>query len=442
MSPTTSEGTCRPLTTTGPGTTGSTGSLAEQEQVGLAGLPMHSGRQSTRTPPGTRTASAAGMEWGRTESPTGRISRTSGGRALVDTTSGGGGIGATRTTSSTPPDGEEGGVMNRTQRIALISPLIVALLGGAVFGLVRAGSSAFGCGAEPVVGVAGIDSAVAEGRGIAAVAGDQIVMLEGAGNRSVYSLANVGNGVIRHVASALGVGSAYVNDKKGPDTLFAVSTQGVSEISASGEVTHPALSASGDIAWAEDFHGLKLSSPIRQSAKTIARPQGSTAVFSPIFTGPNELIAVIQEPVVGYTGEDDSLNNLFRYDISSDTWSRLTAFQATAENWSVLRTPVLARDGRVFFVRLRGVASETRPPSFELWSLRGETVSKVRDLPKEMFLAGINDQGLLWNIYDGREWRLFLESETGLLDLGCGAVMVDPRAQPDPDIPKEDPALG
>jgi hypothetical protein len=332
--------------------------------------------------------------------------------------------------------------MNRTQRIALISPLIVALLGGAVFGLVRAGSSAFGCGAEPVVGVAGIDSAVAEGRGIAAVAGDQIVMLEGAGNRSVYSPANVGNGVIRHVASALGVGSAYVNDKKGPDTLFAVSTQGVSEISASGEVTHPALSASGDIAWAEDFHGLKLSSPIRQSAKTISRPQGSTAVFSPIFTGPNELIAVIQEPVVGYTGEDDSLNNLFRYDISSDTWSRLTAFQATAENWSVLRTPVLARDGRVFFVRLRGVASETRPPSFELWSLRGESVSKVRDLPKEMFLAGINDQGLLWNIYDGREWRLFLESETGLLDLGCGAVMVDPRAQPDPDIPKEDPALG
>jgi hypothetical protein len=28
----------------------------------------------------------------------------------------------------------------------------------------------------------------------------------------------------------------------------------------------------------------------------------------------------------------------------------------------------------------------------------------------------------------------------GLLDLGCGAVMVDPRTQPDPDIPREDPA--
>jgi hypothetical protein len=65
-------------------------------------------------------------------------------------------------------------------------------------------------------------------------------------------------------------------------------------------------------------------------------------------------------------------------------------------------------------------------------------VSKVRDLPKEMFLAGVIDQGLVWNIDDGTEWRLFLESRTGLLDLGCGAVIVDPRAQPDPDIPEED----
>lgn len=331
--------------------------------------------------------------------------------------------------------------MNRTQRIALISPLVACLLGGAGFGLMRAGSSAVGCGAEPVVGIAGMNSAVAEGRGIAAVSGDKIVTLDGVGNRSVYSPANAGNGVLRHIVSAPGVGTAYVNDKMGTDTLITVGPQGVSEISASGEVTHPTLSASGGLVWAEDFQALKMSSPGSQSEKTIARPQGSTAVFSPVFTGPNELIAVVQEPVDGYIGEDDSLNNLFRYDIRSDTWTRLTAFQATAENWSVLRTPVLARDGSVFFVRLRGVASKPRAPSFELWSLRGETVSKVRDLSKEMFLAGVNDQGLLWNIHDGVEWRLFLENRMGLLDLGCGAVMVDPRAQPDPDIPREDPAM-
>jgi hypothetical protein len=330
--------------------------------------------------------------------------------------------------------------MNRTQRIALISPLVVALLGGAVFGFVRAGSSAVGCGDEPVVGLAGLNSAIAEGRGTAAIVGDKIVMVETAGSRSVYSPATTGNGVLRHVASAPGVGTAYVNDRKGPDTLIAASQQGVLEIAASGEVTHPTLSASGDIVWAEDFRVLKMASSGSRSAKTIDLPQGSTAVFSPVFAGANELIAVVQEPVEGDTGEDDSLNNLFRYDIGSDTWTRLTAFQATAENWSVLRTPILAQDGSVLFVRLRGVASETRPPSFELWSLRVETLSKVRDLPKEMFLAGVNDQGLLWNIYDGADWRLFLESRTGLVDLGCGAVMVDPRAQPDPDLTREDRA--
>jgi hypothetical protein len=331
--------------------------------------------------------------------------------------------------------------MNRAQRIALISPSVVALFGGAVIGSIRAGSSAVGCSADPVAGVAGVNSAVAEGRGVAAVVGDRIVTLEGVGNRSVYLPPNAGNGVLRHVASAPGVGTAYVTDKKGPDTLVTVGRQGASEISASGEATHPALSGSGDLAWAEDFEALKLSYPGSRSPKTIAPPEGSTAVFSPIFTPTNDLIAVVQEPVEGYTGEDDSLNNLFRYAIESGTWNRLTAFQATAENWSVLRTPVLAPDGSVFFVRIRGMASETRPPSFELWSLRGEAVSKIRDLPKEMFLAGVNDRGLLWNIYDGSEWRLFLESGMGLLDLGCGAVMVDPRAQPDPDIPKEDPAM-
>jgi hypothetical protein len=331
--------------------------------------------------------------------------------------------------------------MNRAKKIALISPLAVALFGGAVFGLVRAGSSTAGCGEEPVVGLAGVGSPVAEGRGTSAIVGDKIVTLEGERNRSVYLPAGAGNGVLRHVASAPRAGTAYVNDKQGRDTLIVVSPQGSSEISASAEVTHPALSASGDLVWAEDFRVLKMSSPGSQAAKTIAPPQGSTAIFSPVFTGPNELIALVQEAVEGDTGEDDSLNNLFRYDIGSETWTRLTAFQATSENWSVLRTPVFSQDGSLFFVRLQGAASQTRSPSFELWSLRGDRTSKVRDLPKEMFLAGVNEQGLLWNIYDGSDWRLFADTQTGLVDLGCGSVMVDPRAQPDPDIRKEDPAL-
>jgi hypothetical protein len=331
--------------------------------------------------------------------------------------------------------------MNRIQRIVVTSPLVTALLGGAIFGLGRAGSSAVGCGEEQVVGVAGLSSALAEGRGTAAVSGNKVVVLEGFGNRSAYTPIDAGTGVLRHAANAPGAGTAFVNDKKGSDTVITVGSRGLSAIAASGEASHPTFSTSGHLVWAEDFQTLKVASQEGSVLKTIGRPEGSTAIFSPLFVGSDTLIAVLQEPVEADTGEDDSLNNLYRYDMSSDTWARLTAFQGTFEDWSVLRTPVLGPDASVFFVRVRGAASQTVQPLFELWSLRGEAVSKVRDLPSEMYLAGTTDQGLLWNIFDGTEWRLFSESQTGLRDLGCGAVMVDPRSQPDPDIPVEDPAV-
>jgi hypothetical protein len=329
--------------------------------------------------------------------------------------------------------------MNRTQRIALISPAVVGLLGGALFASMRADSSTIGCDEEAVIGTAGLNSDVATGRGTAAIVGDRIVMVQGVGRRSVHTPPVVGKGVIRHAASRTDRGTAYVVDENGPDSLVEVGTGGVAELSASGEVTHPSWSTSGGLVWAEDFQELKLTAPGSQSPTSIGRPPGSTAVFSPVFTRPGELLAVVQEPVAGYSGADDNLNNLYRYDVISGSWTKVTAFQATAENWSVLRTPVVAPDGTVFFVRLRGAASETRPASFELWSLRRESASKLRDLPGEMFLAGVTDEGLLWNIDDGTAWRLFLESTAGLVDLGCGAVQVDPRAQADPDVPKEDP---
>jgi hypothetical protein len=316
-------------------------------------------------------------------------------------------------------------------------PLIAGLLGGGIFGLVRARSSTEGCGEEPVVGLAGSSSAIAAGRGKAAIAAGKIVLVDGLAGRRVFSAPGAGIGVLRHITSAPTVGTAYVVDKKGADVLIAVRPGGVSEIVGPGELMHPALSAAGELVWSQDFRTLALASPDGRSISVIPRPEGSTAIFSPLFTNSSELIAVVQEPVDGYTGSDDTLNNLFRYDIASGSWSRLTAFQATAERWSLIRTPVRGPDGTIFFVRLVGNASATRPAAFELWSLRLQRLSKVRDLHKEMFLAGANEQGLMWNIDDGTDWRLFGESNAGLVDLGCGAVMVDPRAQPDPDIPHE-----
>jgi hypothetical protein len=53
-----------------------------------------------------------------------------------------------------------------------------------------------------------------------------------------------------------------------------------------------------------------------------------------------------------------------------------------------------------------------------------------------MYLAGVLDGRRVWNIFDegSGEWRLYSErSPQTLVDLGCGAVMVDPRSVDDPD---------
>ena len=79
---------------------------------------------------------------------------------------------------------------------------------------------------------------------------------------------------------------------------------------------------------------------------------------------------------------------------------------------------------------VRGRATATVMPAFELWRVpAGGVASKVRDLPREMYLAGSLDGRRIWNVYDqaSGEWRLYAEaSPTTLVDLGCGAASVDP----------------
>jgi hypothetical protein len=62
--------------------------------------------------------------------------------------------------------------------------------------------------------------------------------------------------------------------------------------------------------------------------------------------------------------------------------------------------------------------------------------TKVRDLPGEMYLAGAHGGRRVWNVFDqaAGDWRLLKEMPDGsMTDLGCGRVMVDPLAEPDPD---------
>lgn len=287
-------------------------------------------------------------------------------------------------------------------------------------------------GAAPSSGPAG-------GRGLAVLDGSRLIMLSENGGRTA-SVAPTRGGIPRHIASGPGVGTAYVNDLRGPDVVMVLRRSGVTTIEGRGELTHPAWSSTGDLAWSVNLSALELWSPGRRAPRTVRPPRAASAVFSPVFIAPGDLVAIVGEPVGDV--HDDALDNLWRYDIGRRTWSRLTRFRADADRWSVLRTPLVLHEGTVLFVRVRGRATATEHPSFALWRFEEGRAAKVRDLPGEMYLAGSLGGRLVWNVPDAAtgEWRLVAEGPVGRMDLGCGAVAVDPIGEPDPDLLEpEDP---
>ena len=149
------------------------------------------------------------------------------------------------------------------------------------------------------------------------------------------------------------------------------------------------------------------------STLDIAPPPAAIGVFSPVFATDDAIVSVVAEPEPGFTRtEDEGLDNLWRYELRTHRWSRVTAFHATGDHWVAIRTPIVRDDGSLEFVLVRGLASATRMPSFELWRVSaGGVASKVRGLPREMYLAGELDGRRVWNIYDqaSGEWRLYSE---------------------------------
>ncbi len=310
---------------------------------------------------------------------------------------------------------------------ALASSVLGGLSGA---GLVRAGSPAT-CGQGRVAGFTQT-SAVARGQGLAVASGGAISVVNGDVRTSVA--APVAGGVIKQVSSRSGFGTAYVDDLNGPDTVVALTPSGVVRLPQPGEAMQPSWSSAGDLVWSL---GTELG--VRWAAGgtgRISAPSGASMVFSPTFAGAHGIVAVASEPVANALTHDDALNNLYRYDLRSRKWLRLTDFSAGADRWSVIRIPVLVGDGSIEFVLVRGRASTTEQATYELWQLSGRVATEIRVLPREMYLAGFQDGRRFWNVYDPsiRDWRLFREESNGrLTDLGCGAAQVDPLAQPDPD---------
>lgn len=293
----------------------------------------------------------------------------------------------------------------------------------------------------PATGCAGDPSTndVATGEGTIAISNREIIVVGRRKSGCMYMRPALESGLLRHLAVREGTGTAYVDDHAGGDRLVVVTPRGTTELSSEDEITHPSWSSEGDLAWSADLGSLRVLSGGEVS--TIKRPMATRAVFSPTFTAPDELVVVGQETVPGAPGyEDDQLNNLWSFDRATGDWTKTTHFEADSDRWSIIRTPVVADDGSLMFVRVTGRASATRAPHFQLWRSVEGRASKVRDLPDAMFLAGTRGGRLMWNVFSDRcgDWELLVESDSGMTSIGCGAVLVDPVNIKDPDLMVDD----
>lgn len=247
------------------------------------------------------------------------------------------------------------------------------------------------------------------------------------------------SGIVRHVVERPGVGSAFVADREGPDELKVTIDGETKSAPTEGEVTNPAISESGNIAWAEDQASIKVWNPSTEELTTLNRPSSTTAVFSPTFVTNDKIASVGQQPVPGVPGEDDGLNNLFVVGLDEGVWKPLTSFAGTVTDWTAVRTPVTTPTGDVLFVRVRGNSEATAQPGFELWTTTSQGARRVANLPGEMYLAGFSGENLMWNAPSDAcdDWGLYEETSDGLEQVGCGAVLADPLDGVDPDLEHE-----
>lgn len=318
----------------------------------------------------------------------------------------------------------------RITRIAWGVPLLGLLVALPLKGVVASGLAPISspCGLRPAA------TAPVPAGALAAARGDDLILVGGSATPvGVREPAGAG-AHLRHAALDPERGVAFVVDREGSDRLVVAGRGGADVVASEGEITHPAWGADGSLAWARDLARIEIRDAAG-AARSVEPPAGALAVFSPILGPGGDLFAIVSEPVHGYEGEDDALNNLYRRDAATGSWEALTAFTAAGDRWSILRTPVLMEDGSLRVVRVAGSAGATGAPASELWAVDRQGPRRLRSLEPDTYLAGRLGDVLVTNVLEPGtgEWLLVAETETGPVTVGCGAVMVDPLIGPDPD---------
>ena len=266
--------------------------------------------------------------------------------------------------------------------------------------------------------------------GLLAVSGGRLVSVKSGHSVPVPGVPE--GSVVKHVAVS-DYGTAYVVDRAGDDDLIVVTPTGTRRLRQTSEVTHPAWSARGDLAWATGTSIAVLDADTGRVRRLAAPVQGAM-VFSPVFVSAHRVAAVVSAPPTARVPEGERLGNIWVARPGGHRWSTVTSFTAGLDRWTTVRTPIVHR-GVVYFVKVSGQASATRRPTFELWKLDHGVASRVRRLPSERYLAGVQGSRLVWNVPDATTGRqvLAIDGAGGLREIGCGAVMTEPLDAVDPD---------
>lgn len=277
-------------------------------------------------------------------------------------------------------------------------------------------------------------SAASSGRGIWVAAGGDLARLGSDGEPAVADARAVVGTSVRHIASVPGVGTAFVEDGAGTDTVVLETEAGSVRIPQGAEAVNPSLSARGDLAWSVGTQ-IRIRRARSGAIRRLPLPVHDALAFSPVFVPDGDLVVAVAHPPTRAVPEDERLDDLWRV-TPRGRWRRLTSFAADDDRWTAVRTPVPAPGGGVDFVLIRGRASATREPRFELMHLEAGRLTRLRLLDREMYLAGFDGHARLWNVPDIPAARVDLVREShdgGLTTIGCGAILMDPIDVVDPD---------
>jgi hypothetical protein len=239
--------------------------------------------------------------------------------------------------------------------------------------------------------------------------------------------------IVKHIAVSADAGTAYVVDRVGDDEVIVVTPEGTRRLRQHGEVTHPAWSSRGDLAWATGSSIAVLDAGSGR-VRRLASPVEGATLFSPVFVSARRVAAVVSMPPTAEVPEGERLGNLWVTRLDGRGWRRLTTFTAGTDRWVTVRTPIV-HAGTVHFVKVSGRGSASRPPRFELWKLDHGVVRRVDRLPGERYLAGSRGSKLVWNVPDAVTGRqiIALDGPGGVREIGCGSIMTDPLDVVDPD---------